>query len=124
MPGASRARRALRGPRKIAARASGAPIVKQRCAVLGSNGPAVEMMPSTRLSTSATGPASSRARSVGFTPLGVFRNSGSCSRRRSRRRPWLTAEGVRLSLCAARATWASSSTVLNNTRRLRSMRRS
>ena len=82
----------------MAANASGAPIVKQRFAFFGSKGPAVETIPSTRVSTSATCPASARARSVGFTPLGVFRNNGSCSRRRSRRSPWPTADGVRLSL--------------------------
>ena len=32
------------------------------------------------------------ARSVGTTPFGVFRNSGSFNRRRSRPKAWLTAE--------------------------------
>ncbi|MHC2704970.1 hypothetical protein ACVMHZ_008133 [Bradyrhizobium liaoningense] len=44
--------------------------------------------------------------------------------RRSRANPWLTAEGVSLSLSAARETWRSSSTVLNTTRRLTSIRAS
>ena len=45
---------------------------------------------------SAIGAASSIARAVGTTPLGVRRNSGSLSSRRSRPRPWLTADGERL----------------------------
>jgi hypothetical protein len=70
--GASRARRETSGPRKMAASASGAPILKQRCTVFGLKGPAVETIPSIRESTSATASASARARSVGFTISGAL----------------------------------------------------
>src|SRR5215207_1817419 len=48
-------------------------------------------------------------------------NRGSFSSRRSRPRPWLTAEGERLSRSAARPTWRSSRTTSNSMRRFRSV---
>jgi hypothetical protein len=83
---------------------SAAAIVNRRVDLAGSNGSAVEMTLRARAKTSATGPDSSVARTVGTTPLGVRRNSGSLSRRRSRPSPWLTAEGVRFRRSAARPT--------------------
>ncbi len=45
--------------------------------------------------------------SLGTTPFGVQKNSGSLRSRRSRPRPWLTADGDKFSLSAARPTCRS-----------------
>ena len=66
---------------------SGAPMTKRRVECRGSNGAAVETTPRMRARISATDVASWRARSVGTTPLGVFRNNGSPSSVRRRPRP-------------------------------------
>ena len=104
MPGALLRSSASSGGSNTAETPSGAPIVNRRVDVAGSNGSAVAMTLRARARTSATGPASSVARAVGTTPLGVRRNSGSLSSRRSRPSPWLTADGVRFSRSAARPT--------------------
>src|SRR5215470_16682035 len=75
-----------------------------------------------RARTSETDSLSCKARAVGTTPLGVRKNSGSFSSRRSRTRAWLIADGVRLSRSAAFATWRSSRTVLKTTSKFRSTR--
>ena len=95
---------------------------KRRVDLAASKGAAVETMRLTRARMSAIGSARSVARAVGTTPRGVLRNSGSLRSRRSRPRPWLTAEGERFSRSAARPTWRSSSTSWKRTRRLRSAR--
>jgi hypothetical protein len=120
--GAPRPSSARSGGRITADTPSGAPIVKCRAEVAGSNGSAVAITLLAPASTAPIGPASSTARAVGTTPFGVRRNNGSFSRRRSRPNPWLTAEADRFSRAAARPTCRSRSTVSNRTRRFRSAR--
>ena len=122
MLGAARRRSASSGGSTTAETPSGAPSVKRRLEVAGSNGSAVETTPLIRARMSAIGCASSMARAVGTTPLGVLRNNGSLRRRRSRPRPWLTADADRFKRSAARPTCRSSSTTSNRTRRFRSAR--
>ena len=88
----------------------------------GSNGAAVAITLRARARTSAIGAASLVARAVGTTPLGVLRNSGSLSRRRSRPSPWLTADGGQACDRPPGPTWRSSSTASKSTRRFRSAR--
>jgi hypothetical protein len=64
--------------------ASGAPMTKRRSLLVASNGTAEAITLSTRFRISATGSASSSARAVGTTPLGVLRNRGSFNKPRSR----------------------------------------
>ena len=51
----------------------------------------------TRARMSEIGSASSRARALGTTPLGVLGSRGSSKSRRKRPMPWLTADGERFS---------------------------
>src|SRR5688500_7109330 len=101
--------------------ASGAPMTKRRTDLPGSNCSALAMTWRARSRISATGPASCLARSLGTTPLGWRRNSGSCINLLNLLSPWLTADGETCMRAAARPTWRSSSTASNRTRRLRSM---
>jgi hypothetical protein len=103
MLGASSRTRASSGGRNTAETPSGAPMIKRRADIAGSNGSAVATTFLTRARISRIGPASSVARAVGTTPLGVRRNRGSFSKRRSLPSPWLTADGERFSL-SGRAT--------------------
>ena len=97
-------------------------MTKRRFEVAGSKGSAVASTLRVRVRMSAIGPASAVARAVGITPFGTRRNSGSLSSRRSRDRPWLTADGVRFSRCATRPRWRSLKITSNSASKLRSIR--
>src|SRR6185295_10513980 len=122
MPGAWRCNSRIRPGSRMAVTASGAPIMKRRTDLRGSKPSAREITWRARSRMSATGAASSRARSVGTTPRGWRRNNGSFISSRRRPRPWLTADGETCNRDAARATCFSSSTASNSTSRLRSIR--
>ena len=95
MPGAVALNVSSSGNSNTADEPSGAPIVNRRVVDAGSKGVADDSTLRVRASNSVIGEASWFARAVGVTPLGVFRNKGSLSRRLRRPMPWLTAEGVR-----------------------------
>ena len=78
---------------------SGAPTINRRVDVPGSNGFAVATTSRTRARISEIAGASEAARSVGSTPLGVFRKSGSPSMRRKRPSP----ERIRIAYLVSRA---------------------
>src|SRR5262245_52486041 len=122
MPGAWRRISARSGGSSTAYAPSGAPMTNRRRDVAGSKPCASDMTWRARSRISAMGAASRRARSVGATPLGCRRNSGSFMSRRNRPSPWLTADGETCMREAARPTCFSSRTASNSTSRLRSIR--
>jgi hypothetical protein len=71
--GAKRRRSASSQGKNTAETPSGAPIVNRRVERAGSNGSEVETTLLTRARMSEIGSASSRARALGTTPLGVLR---------------------------------------------------